>query len=62
MSSAARSSPPPPALVSTIKLRQVGFHDCIDTEDMFAAWFRRLAEMKIVPGPVYVCVAGDSAK
>lgn len=25
----------PPALVSTIKARRFGFHDCVDTEDMF---------------------------
>ena len=25
---------PAPVVVSTIKLRQAGFHDCIDTEDM----------------------------
>jgi hypothetical protein len=27
--------PPRPAIVSTIKARQAGFHDCMDTEDMF---------------------------
>lgn len=40
---------PPPALVSTIKLRKAGFGECIDTEDMLYAWLRRLQEMKILP-------------
>jgi nucleoside-diphosphate-sugar epimerase len=41
--------PPPPVLVSTIKLRQAGFDDCIDTEDMFRDWFRVLMEQRLVP-------------
>lgn len=40
---------PPPALVSTIKLRKAGFTDCIDTEDMLHAWLSRLQQMKILP-------------
>lgn len=40
---------PPPALVSTIKLRQAGFADCIDTEDMFRDLFRSLAAKRILP-------------
>ena len=27
--------PPLPAIVSTVKAHQAGFHDCMDTEDMF---------------------------
>jgi len=46
----AAARPPPPALVSTIKLRQAGFSECIDTEDMFAQWFRRLVMMNRLPG------------
>ncbi len=42
--------PPPPALVSTIKLRQAGFHECMDTTAMLGKWFDRLREMKILPG------------
>jgi hypothetical protein len=38
-----------PSLVSTIKLRQAGFGDCIDTEAMFAKWFARLQERKVLP-------------
>lgn len=41
--------PPPPALVSTVKARQFGFHDCMDTEDMFAYWFKKLQDMKVLP-------------
>ena len=36
-------------LVSTIKARQAGFHDCIDTEDMLRKWFRRFQELKLLP-------------
>ena len=39
----------PPALVSTIKLRQAGFGDCIDTEDMFRKWFARFRERRLLP-------------
>jgi len=30
---------PNPVISSTIKIRQAGFHDCIDTEQMFRKWF-----------------------
>jgi len=36
-------------ITSTIKARQAGFHDCIDTEDMFAHFFARLRTNKIIP-------------
>jgi len=39
----------PPALVSTIKLRQAGFGDCIDTEDMLRDWFRLFRQRRILP-------------
>jgi nucleoside-diphosphate-sugar epimerase len=42
-------STPPPAIVSTIKLRQAGFHHCIDTEDMLMKWFSRLRQMRLLP-------------
>lgn len=41
----------PPALVSTIKLRQAGFGDCIDTEDMFRDLFAQMAAKRILPRP-----------
>ena len=41
----------PPALVSTIKLRQAGFGECIDTEAMFAKWFRQFQATGLLPLP-----------
>ncbi|MCG8424052.1 MAG: NAD-dependent epimerase/dehydratase family protein [Proteobacteria bacterium] len=43
------SESPPPILVSTIKARLHGFHDCIDTEDMFRKWIRRYQEARLLP-------------
>jgi len=34
---------------STIKVRQAGFHDCIDSEAMFSQFFEKLAEMRVLP-------------
>jgi nucleoside-diphosphate-sugar epimerase len=34
---------------STIKLRQAGFHDCIDTETMFSSLFEKLRRMNVLP-------------
>ena len=41
--------PAPVFVVSTIKARQFGFPDCIDTEDMFRYWFALFQERKILP-------------
>jgi hypothetical protein len=38
-----------PALVSTVKARHAGFHDCVDTEEMFARLIRRFQELKWLP-------------
>ena len=43
--------PPRPVLVSTIKLRQAGFSDCIDTEDMLRHWLRDLQRRGVLPPP-----------
>jgi hypothetical protein len=40
---------PPPVIVSTIKLRQAGFADCIDTERMFRDWISILQSQRILP-------------
>lgn len=40
---------PPPIIVSTIRARQAGFHDCIDTEDMLRKWIRRYQEQRLLP-------------
>ena len=39
----------PPALVSTIKLRQAGFHEVMDTESMFRKWFALLQDKQMLP-------------
>lgn len=39
----------PPAIVSTVKLRQAGFHEVMDTEVMFRKWFRRFQEKRLLP-------------
>jgi len=42
-------TPPPPAIVSTIKLRQRGFTDVMDTEAMLRKWFARYQELRLLP-------------
>lgn len=39
----------PAAIVSTIALRKAGFHDVIDTEEMFRKWFRLFQEKRLLP-------------
>jgi nucleoside-diphosphate-sugar epimerase len=36
-------------ITSTIKARRAGFHDCIDTEDMFSEFFQKLRAMNVLP-------------
>ncbi len=38
-----------PALLSTVKLRQAGFHESIDTEVMLQKWFRIFQEKRYLP-------------
>lgn len=38
-----------PMLVSTIKARQAGFHDCIDSADMMRKWFREFQQHRLLP-------------
>ena len=40
---------PPPALVSTVKLRQAGFTDSMDTEEMFRRCFLRFQQAGLLP-------------
>ena len=42
--------PGPPLLNSTIAIRQAGFPDCIDTEDMFVGLLERLVRAQLIPG------------
>ena len=44
-----RTEPGPPALVSTIKLLQAGFHDVIDTETMFVKAFAEMQAKRLLP-------------
>ncbi len=37
------------SLLSTIKIRQAGFSDCIDTEASLAGWLRTLQDQRILP-------------
>jgi nucleoside-diphosphate-sugar epimerase len=38
-----------PALLSTVKIRQAGFADCIDTEDMFREWIEIFQRRRLLP-------------
>ncbi|HVZ07757.1 SDR family oxidoreductase [Rhodopila sp.] len=38
-----------PAIVSTIKIMQAGFHDVIDTETMFRTWFSLFQRKRLLP-------------
>jgi hypothetical protein len=42
-------APPPPTFLSPIKLRQAGFHACIDSEDMLVGWVRELQRLRVLP-------------
>jgi nucleoside-diphosphate-sugar epimerase len=42
---------PVPIMNSTIKIRQAGFAECEDSEDMFRKLFRRLQERREIPPP-----------
>jgi nucleoside-diphosphate-sugar epimerase len=45
----AGSTPPPSTLLSTIKLRQAGFGECIDSEDVILNWLKLLQKKRILP-------------
>jgi nucleoside-diphosphate-sugar epimerase len=45
----AGRAPPPSTLLSTIKLRQAGFDECVDSEDIVLNWLKRLRKMRILP-------------
>lgn len=40
-----------PILVSTVKLRQAGFHACYDTEDTLRHWLGVMADRRLLPQP-----------
>ncbi len=41
--------PPPPALMSTIKLRRAGFHGVMNTSESMVHWLGVLAERRVIP-------------
>ncbi|WP_439029087.1 SDR family oxidoreductase [Gordonia terrae] len=43
------TEPPPPAFVSTVKIKQAGFTETWDTQESFRHWLRHLVERKILP-------------
>ncbi len=43
------ATPSQPILNSTIHLRQAGFCECLDSEDMFRKWFRALRAERVLP-------------
>ncbi len=45
------TEPGPPAIVSTVKIRQAGFHDVMDTEQMFRKWFKIFQRKRLLPPP-----------
>jgi nucleoside-diphosphate-sugar epimerase len=46
---AGRDASPQPQLVSTIKIRQAGFTDCVDSEDDVVQWISRLQARGLLP-------------
>lgn len=43
------TEPPPPAFVSTVKIKQAGFTETWDTEESFVHWIRVLQDRKVLP-------------
>jgi nucleoside-diphosphate-sugar epimerase len=44
-----RDAPPPPAFVSTVKIKQAGFAETCNSEQSFCHWLRDLQHRKILP-------------
>ena len=47
-----RDRPAPPNLLSTIKLRQAGFAECLDSEDMLVGWIEWMQRERLIPAPL----------
>ena len=45
------TEPGPPAIVSTVKIAQAGFHEVMDTELMFRKWFKVFQDKRLLPPP-----------
>lgn len=48
---AGAAEDPPPTMLSTVKVRQAGFADCVDTEDMFVRLVRSMQAQRLLPTP-----------
>jgi nucleoside-diphosphate-sugar epimerase len=55
------TTPPPPALSSRIKLQQVGFTGCYDTQETFNFWLRDLIHRRVIPRPASSVGAREAA-
>jgi nucleoside-diphosphate-sugar epimerase len=45
------TEPGPPAIVSTVKIMQAGFHEVADTEAMFRKWIKLFQQKRLLPPP-----------
>jgi nucleoside-diphosphate-sugar epimerase len=45
------TEPGPPAIVSTVKIAQAGFHEVMDTEVMFRKWIKLFQQKRLLPPP-----------
>jgi nucleoside-diphosphate-sugar epimerase len=45
------TEPGPPAIVSTVKIQQAGFHEVMDTEAMFRRWIKLFQRKRLLPPP-----------
>jgi nucleoside-diphosphate-sugar epimerase len=45
------TEPGPPAIVSTVKIAQAGFHEVMDTEYMFRKWIKLFQQKRLLPPP-----------
>jgi hypothetical protein len=43
--------PPPPVLMSSVKINQAGFTESCDTEQSICRWLKVLVERRVIPGP-----------
>jgi nucleoside-diphosphate-sugar epimerase len=43
------TEPPPPAFVSTVKIKQAGFTHAMDTEEAFVHWIKVLQDRRVLP-------------
>jgi hypothetical protein len=44
-----RTQPAPVAFSSTIKLTRAGFHEVVDTEEMFVRWIKHYQDKRLLP-------------